>query len=46
MGSLSIWHWVIVGAVAMALFAPARFVKNMRETGKTVRRVKEAGDDR
>jgi Sec-independent protein translocase protein TatA len=41
MGSLSIWHWVVVAGVIGALFMPARFARNMKETGKAIKELKK-----
>ena len=45
MGSLSLWHWPLVAAVAMAVIAPGKLPKTMKDIGKTVRPVKDLKDD-
>ena len=47
MGSLSIWHWLIVGIVVMLLFGKGRFSDLMGDVAKGIKSFKKgmADDD-
>ncbi|MCS6987669.1 MAG: twin-arginine translocase TatA/TatE family subunit [Sphingomonadaceae bacterium] len=37
MGSMSIWHWIIVGLVVLVLFGRGRIAELMGDVGKGIR---------
>jgi len=41
MGSLSIWHWLIVGIVVMLLFGKGRFSDMMGDVAKGIKSFKK-----
>jgi sec-independent protein translocase protein TatA len=41
MGSLSIWHWLIVGVIAMLLFGKGRFSDLMGDVAKGMKSFKK-----
>lgn len=42
MGSLSIWHWLIVLGVVILLFGPGRLGNLGRDLGKSIKEFREA----
>ena len=45
MGSLSIWHWIIVLGVILLLFGPGRLGNLGRDLGKSIKEFKSAMSD-
>jgi len=45
MGSLSIWHWIIVLGVILLLFGPGRLGNLGRDLGKSIKEFKSAMND-
>lgn len=47
MGSLSIWHWLVVGIIVMMLFGKGRFSDMMGDVAKGIKSFKKgmADDD-
>lgn len=41
MGSMSIWHWLIVGVVVLLLFGKGRISELMSETAKGIKAFKK-----
>jgi sec-independent protein translocase protein TatA len=49
MGELSIWHWLLIIAVALLLFGPAKFASLGKGLGEGIRNFKSAmkeGDEK
>jgi sec-independent protein translocase protein TatA len=42
MGELSIWHWLLVIAIALLLFGPAKFASLGKGLGEGIRNFKSA----
>jgi sec-independent protein translocase protein TatA len=42
MGELSIWHWLLVIAIALLLFGPAKFASLGRGLGEGIRNFKSS----
>jgi sec-independent protein translocase protein TatA len=45
MGELSIWHWLLVIAIALLLFGPAKFASLGKGLGEGIRNFKSAMKD-
>jgi sec-independent protein translocase protein TatA len=45
MGELSIWHWLLVIAIALLLFGPAKFASLGKGLGEGIRNFKSAIKD-
>lgn len=46
MGSLSIWHWLIVLGIVLIVFGPGKLPEVFKQAGKGVRAFKNASEGR